>query len=238
VVKGARQAVAFLTPFGGAVEPGPEALAWFPVVGAGLGLLLGGVWWAAARGWPQPVAAAVVVAADLAATGMLHFDGLVDSADGLLPPLCARRRLEVMATPGVGAFGMAAGGAVLLLRWAALDSLRPAPFLLAGLWCASRTAMAVIATTQPYARPDGGLATAFLGRRLRPSAAVAAVAAVAAAAVWRVPAGPVAVAAGAVAALGVAALARRRIGGFTGDVLGAAGVLLETVGLVVAAAKW
>jgi cobalamin synthase len=40
------------------------------------------------------------------------------------------------------------------------------------------------------------------------------------------------------AAIGVVALARRRLGGYTGDVLGASGVVLETVGLVVAAARW
>jgi adenosylcobinamide-GDP ribazoletransferase len=237
-VRGARQAVAFLTPLGGGVTPSPDALAWFPVVGAALGLLLGGVWWAAGRIWSRPVAAAVVVAADLAVTGMLHFDGLVDSADGLLPPLDRARRLEVMATPGVGAFGVAVAGAVLLLRYGALASMGPAPLLVAALWCASRTAMAVIVTTQPYARPDGGLATAFLGRRPRPGMAVAGVLALAAAAAWKVPAGPVAVAAGLAAAALVTVLARRRLGGFTGDVLGAAGVLLETTGLVVAAARW
>ncbi|MDQ4089145.1 MAG: adenosylcobinamide-GDP ribazoletransferase, partial [Actinomycetota bacterium] len=77
-----RRALSFLTPLGGPVAPSPAALPWFPVVGAVLGLTLGGVWWLADRLWVAPVAAAVVVAADLALTGMLHFDGLVDSADG------------------------------------------------------------------------------------------------------------------------------------------------------------
>ena len=111
-----RRALAFLTPLGGPVAPSPSALAWFPVVGALLGLGLGGVWWLADRLWAAPVAAAVVVAADLALTGMLHFDGLVDSADGLLPPLVAERRLEVMADPAAGAFGVGVAVVVLLLR--------------------------------------------------------------------------------------------------------------------------
>jgi adenosylcobinamide-GDP ribazoletransferase len=50
--------------------------------------------------------------------------------------------------------------------------------------------------------------------------------------------GAIALCAAALTAAAVVALAVRRIGGFTGDVLGAAGVLAETVGLVVAAAKW
>ncbi|HEY2300870.1 MAG TPA: adenosylcobinamide-GDP ribazoletransferase [Acidimicrobiales bacterium] len=232
--------MAFLTPLGGAVTPGPEAMAWFPAVGAVLGLLLGVIWWGATRVWSPGPAAAVVVAADLILTGMLHFDGLVDSADGLLPPLDRARRLEVMSAPDVGAFGVAAAGAVLLLRWSALASLRPRPLLLVGLWCASRTAMAVVGATQPYARAEsgGGLASAFLGRPPWIALALGGVAAVAAMAVWRLPAGVVALAAACAAAAAVTALARRRLGGFTGDVLGALGVVLETVGLLVAAAKW
>lgn len=226
-MSGARQAIAFLTPVGGAATPSPKALPWFPVVGAGIGAALGGVWWVAGELWPPVVAAAVVVAADLALTGLLHLDGLADSADGLLPHLPRERRLDVMAAPDVGAFGVGVAGAVLLLRWSALAVLRPDPALLAGLWCGSRTLMATVATTVPYAR-DEGLATAFLGGPLTwPIAVVGAV-------IAGVLAGVAAV--GVLAGLLVVALAKRRVGGFTGDVLGAAGVVGETAGLLVAAA--
>jgi adenosylcobinamide-GDP ribazoletransferase len=241
-MRGATQAAAFLTPFGGPAVPGPESLVWFPAVGAGIGLVLGGVWWAADRAFPAAVAAAIVVGADLAITGMLHFDGVVDAADGLLPHLTRERRLAVMAVPDVGAFGVAVGGLALLARWAALATVRPAVWLLVALWCLSRTAMAVTVRTQPYARQEGGLATAFLASRNSPRNllvfVVATVAAVAVAAAWKVPAGPVAACAAVVGAGLVVALARRQLGGFTGDVLGAAGVVCETVGLVVASAKW
>ena len=237
-----RRALAFLTPLGGPATPSPAALAWFPAVGAALGLALGGVWWAAAEIWPAAVAAAVVVLADLALTGMLHLDGLVDTADGLLPPLDRERRLEVMADPRAGAFGVGAAGAVLLVRWVALTALSPRALLLGGLWCASRSAMALITVTVPYARPSG-LAAAFVtgGQRRRPTE-VALVAGVAGAVVlgalgrgWGGAAAVVAVGAGATA---VVALAGRRLGGFTGDVLGAAGMVGETAGLLVAAARW
>ena len=231
-----RRALAFLTPLGGPVAPSPSALAWFPVVGALLGLALGGVWSVADRLWAPPVAAAVVVAADLALTGMLHFDGLVDSADGLLPPLSSERRLEVMADPAAGGFGVAVAVVVLLLRWASLAALAPAPVLLAALWCASRLTMAVVARRVSYARP-GGLAGAFLdpGRRGVPVAGVLLVIALTFLAGGDGVAGLVALA---LAAGGVVALAVRRIGGFTGDVLGAAGVVGETAGLLAAAARW
>ncbi|HVL07450.1 MAG TPA: adenosylcobinamide-GDP ribazoletransferase [Acidimicrobiales bacterium] len=231
-----RRALSFLTPVGGAVAPSPGALAWFPVVGAALGLALGGIWWSADRLWAAPVAAAVVVAADLALTGMLHFDGLVDSADGLLPPLDRARRLEVMADPAAGAFGVGVAVVVLLLRWAALAALAPAPLLLAALWCGSRSVMAVAAGTVPYARP-GGLAGAFLdGRRRRGSPA--GVVLVLVLAVSAGGDGMVGVVVLGLAGAAVVALAARRLGGFTGDVLGAAGMIGETAGLLAAAARW
>jgi adenosylcobinamide-GDP ribazoletransferase len=240
-----RSAVAFLTPFGGARPPDAGTLDWFPLVGACLGLLLGGVWWVASRAWISPVAAAVVVVADLAITGLLHFDGLIDSADGLLPPLAPARRLEVMADPHVGAFGVVVAGAVLLVRWASLAALRPGILLVAGLWCLSRTAMAVVARTQPYVRGAGGLAHAFGVASPRPSGMrrwLPLGAGLALAAVllgfWRIGAGAAAGGAAAVSVAAVVLFARRRIGGYTGDVLGACGVLAESAGLMVAAARW
>jgi adenosylcobinamide-GDP ribazoletransferase len=180
-----------------------------------------------------------VVAADLGLTGMLHLDGLADSADGLLPHLSRERRLEVMREPTVGAFGVAAVVITLLGRFAVFATLRPAPLLVAALWCGSRTGMAAVIGRVPYARREVGLASAFVGVPL-PLVAIAVIAAGAAAlaAAWSVPAGPVAVAASLVAFGAIVAWARWRIGGFTGDVLGAAGVVGETIGLLVAAARW
>jgi len=212
---------------------------WFGPVGALIGAVLGLVWWGAANVWPAPVAAVIVVAADLAITGLLHIDGLADAADGLLPHLDRERRLAVMATPDVGAFGVAVVGVTLLLRAAALASTDPqgwkAVAFLAAVWCAARTVMAVTTVTVAYAR-DSGLATPFLGASLTATAA-AAVPFVALAAARGIG-GLVAVASGIVAGALVVAFARRRIGGFTGDVLGAAGVVTETVALVVMSARW
>jgi adenosylcobinamide-GDP ribazoletransferase len=233
-------ALAFLTPLPvSSRAPTGRTFLWFPVVGAVLGGVIGLLW----KGLDDLtngqglIVAAMVVGADLALTGALHFDGLVDAADGLFAPVERARRLEIMAGPEVGAFGMATGLMALLLRVACLATLDPAPLLLIGLWCASRTVMACVAAALPYCRPEG-LASAFLDdmpEALVIGAAGALLAVFAAAGFgWR---GPLAVAAGLVAALGVALLARRRIGGFTGDILGACGVVCETVGLIVAAGR-
>lgn len=231
-----RRALSFLTPLAGASDPSPAALLWFPIVGALLGFGVGGVWHLSDWLWPPLVAATLVVLADLVITGMLHFDGLVDSADGLIPHLSPERRLVVMAEPTSGAFGMAVGVVVLALRGAALATLAPSALLVAGLWCASRTLMAATMARVPYARPGGGLAAAFLTARVRPVAAEGVLSAIILAALWRPIPGAIAVLVGLGAGLGVVRLAQRRIGGFTGDVLGAAGMVTETIGLVAAAA--
>jgi adenosylcobinamide-GDP ribazoletransferase len=234
-----RRALAFLTPLpvGTAVPPDRRTLAWFPVVGALIGAVLGAVWWGAERLWPAPVAAGLVVAADLALTGILHFDGLMDTADGLLPHLTRERRLAVMRQPDIGAYGVAIAVVVIGLRFAALASMQPRVLLLAGIWCASRTTMAVISGALPYAR-DHGLASPVVGSAWRPIGLYGLIGSVSLGAFAGGRLQEAAVASAFAGAFVVAVFARRRIGGFTGDVLGAAGVIGETVALVVAAAKW
>jgi adenosylcobinamide-GDP ribazoletransferase len=232
-----RRALAFLTPLGGAAVPDRRTMSWFPVAGAVIGLAVGAAWWGAERLWPPAVAAALAIAVDLGLTGMIHVDGLVDSADGLLPQLPRERRLAIMQEPTVGAYGIAVASIVLLLRFTALASMTPSVLLVAGAWCGSRTVMAVATRALPYAR-GGGLATSFLGGDWRPVGLYGLIAAVSLGAVADGRRTEVAVAAGIVAALLVVGFAHRRLGGFTGDVLGAAGVIGETVALVVAAAKW
>jgi len=253
-----RRAVSFLTPFGGAADPAPSALAWFPAVGAIIGLVVGGIWWAARRAWAPPAAAAIAVIADAALTGLLHLDGFADAADGLLPPLPRARRLEVMADPRLGAFGVAGLAIVLLARFGAFASMLPSPLAVAGLWSGSRTAMAVTVRVVPYARP-AGLASAFRATPAsdpaRPRAApglaglaglsgpavlglAGALLAMGLAFAGRGALGLAAVGAEAVAAAAVVLLAWRRLGGFTGDVLGAAAVAGETAGLLTLAWRW
>jgi adenosylcobinamide-GDP ribazoletransferase len=232
-------ALGFLTVLGRAQRPTSATLRWFPVAGLLIGAAVGCLWWLTGQAWSAGVAAALAVLADLVLTGMLHLDGLADSADGLLPHLPRERRLLVMGEPGVGAFAVVAIAAVLLLRWSALASHAPDVLLVAALWCASRSLMAASVGSLPYARAEGGLVTTFegqgdgwaLGLLGGAGALVVAVAADGFG-------GAVAVVAAIAAGVGVLAFGRRQLGGYTGDVLGAAGVVAETVGLVVAAAHW
>jgi adenosylcobinamide-GDP ribazoletransferase len=238
-----RAALAFLTPLGGrqAAPPTPATMAYFPVVGASLGAVIGLSWWAARRRLPSLPAAALVVAMDALMTGGLHLDGLADTADGLCAHVPAKSRLDIMAEPQVGTFAVVALGVTLLSRTAALAALEPSPALLAALYCSSRSVMVIASRALPYARGEG-LATAFLPEPAGPDGAlVAGIAGAGAALLVAALAGgrrgARAVVAGWVFGALVLVLAGRRIGGFTGDVLGASGVVCETAGLVVAAAK-
>ncbi|MHB8295588.1 MAG: adenosylcobinamide-GDP ribazoletransferase [Acidimicrobiales bacterium] len=274
-------AASFLTVLGRPRPLGRSIVAWFPVVGALLGALLGVIWWLGLLVWPPVVAAVVVVGSELALTGALHLDGLADAADGLLatPDPGRAGRLQIMGGPEVGAFAVAAvflslagrvaglaaiarrvAGPVPLAALAAGPSatglaaghaasvpgagpvgpaLVPGLLLLASIGAASRAEMGLIAALLPEARPGGlGAAVSASAREAVPVLVAALGGAVVMAAGWRPVAGPVAVLMGLVAAAGVAAVARARLGGHTGDVLGAAGVAAETVGLIVAAARW
>lgn len=280
---GLDRAVSFLTPLGSAAPPSPAAIPWFPLVGVAIGVAIGAVWYWSTRAFGPLVGAVLAVVTDLVLTGMLHMDGLADSADGLLchvdagapfyggpmgprDPVAraanAARRLEIMADPAVGAYGTIAVAAVSLCRVAALatigTNLAGSVILAGGLWCASRALMAVGLVTLPYARVEGGLASGFrvpsagsprasgtgrsragvrngwhLGWALFCLAAAGALLGY-----WQVRNGVAAFGAGTLAGVGVLAMGRKRLGGFTGDLLGASGVILETVGLLAAAAHW
>ena len=158
-----RRALSFLTVLGRAAEPNERTLSWFPLVGIGVGAVVGAAWWLAGRVWPAALAAVVAVAVDAAVTGCLHLDGLADTADGLLPAVGRTRRFEIMADPRIGAFGAVALVLVLSLRTAALAVTVARPLVIMGLWCGSRTMMGVVARSVPYAHAGGG--------RRRPSSA-------------------------------------------------------------------
>jgi adenosylcobinamide-GDP ribazoletransferase len=240
-----RRALSFLTVLGRADVPNARTLSWFPVVGAAVGALVGGAWWAAGRLWPPAVAALVAVAVDAGLTGCLHLDGLADSADGLIPPVTLERRFEIMADPRVGAFGAVALVVVLGLRVATLAATPAKVLVVAGLWCGSRTLMAAVARSQPYAHLEGGTASAFGADRAGPHPALGVYGvavyglalAGALAALGAGTRGIVAVATEIAAAVAVVWFARRRLGGYSGDVLGASGVIGETVGLLVLVAR-
>jgi len=222
-----------LRPFTGA----RSVWAW-PLVGA----LLGGAAAAVAAagqavGLPAGLIAAAVMATGAILTGAMHEDGLADSADGLFGGWTKERRLEIMKDSRIGSYGVLALLLAALARWSALVALieaGPIWAVLLAVGCLSRAPMAVLMAALPPARP-GGL-SAGTGR---PPAARVAVGLVIAGSIATAACGaaalPFALAA-CLPALLMAGLARARIGGQTGDILGATQHLAEVAILGTAAA--
>lgn len=122
------EALRFLTilPAPGLPPPSEQSIArsiaWYPVVGAIIGLLLLPVGWLAGWGWNAGVQAACIVVAWGLLTSGLHLDGLSDTFDGVMSWRSRERKLEIMRDSNVGAMGMLAIIAVLLLKFVWLQA--------------------------------------------------------------------------------------------------------------------
>ncbi len=209
---------------------------WFPTAGAVIGLMVGGVGVVAWHLTTPLVAGAVAVTAGLLITGAFHEDGLGDVADAFGGGHTVERRLEIMKDSRHGTYGVAAMAASIAIRVAALGSMPGPAALFASVVAAhvlARAGAVVLMATAPLARHRGlgvdyGQSTTW---RMATVAVISAAALSAAAVQWWV--GPLLVA----AVVGVALtglLAQRKIGGISGDVLGAAEQVAECLVLVVA----
>jgi adenosylcobinamide-GDP ribazoletransferase len=213
-----------------------EACWAWPLVGAVIGgLTAAAAWVGAALGLTPGIAAALGLAVGALATGALHEDGLADTADGLFGGWTPERRLEIMKDSHIGSYGTLALLLVTLAAWSALSTLLTMQAYGAVLVAAalSRSPMAVIMAVLPPARAGG------LSRSVGRPSRFAAIGAVGVAALVAAPLGLLgaAMACGAAAAgLVVALLARARIGGQTGDILGASQQLASLAALLVAVA--
>lgn len=226
---------------GGAIGRPLASAAWaFPLVGAGVGGIAALVFLIAQLlglgDWP---AALFAVLAGAALTGALHEDGLADAADGLFGGPDRERRLAIMRDSRHGTFGVLALVLSVALRAAAIAHTGEAIYAGLALIAAhavSRALLPAVMRALAPARADGLGAEAG-----RPSPAPLIVALAIGILIALAALGPVlglaafAVSAAAVGA--VAVLARRLIGGYTGDVLGASQQVAEIVMLLAAAAR-
>jgi len=211
-----------------------HASRYFPLVGWVVAAIAAAVYALAALVMPAPVAAVLSTAASIYATGAFHEDGFADTCDGLGGGLTAERVLEIMKDSRVGAYG-AIGIAVMLgLKCTALAMLPPASAIAALFFAhpVSRLAATSLIWRMAYARSEGKskpLAQQMRGGEFAIAAVTALLPAMLLLAVgtltpWAVAAG---VMAAALAALWLARKCHARIGGYTGDCLGAVQQLAE-----------
>jgi adenosylcobinamide-GDP ribazoletransferase len=215
------------------------AMAWAPTIGLLLGAAAGGVLELAARfGHTGPLLAAVLAIAVLALlTRGLHLDGLADLADGLGSGQPASRALEIMKRSDIGPFGVVTLVLTLGVQVAALAQAEALGRGLIAVICAAAAGRLALTWAccrgVPAARP-AGLGALVAGTVNPVAPVVLSVAALAGAfAFGKIFA--VAIAAGLAASLALLALAVRRLGGITGDVLGALVEIATAVCLLVTA---
>jgi adenosylcobinamide-GDP ribazoletransferase len=231
-------ALQFLTCLPVSLRSGPNPADWgrsalaYPLIGFLIGLLLAGL--QRLVGHADPLLQAALLTATWALiTGGLHLDGLADSADAWVGGHGDRERtLAIMKDPRSGPAAVSTLVLALLLKFVALAGL-----VKAGAWPAlllapvlGRSALVALLLSTPYVRP-GGMGSA-ISAHLPRAAAVLALFLVAAAGLLAGKAGALALAVAAAAWLALRWMMLRRLGGMTGDTLGAAVELTEVAVLV------
>lgn len=230
-----------------------RAVRHFPLVGAGVGAAGAAVAIGAQTLWPNAVAATLAVAATVWLTVAFHEDGLADTFDALLGAAPREKALAIMKDSRIGSYGAAALGSGLLLRVLMLAELLAHGALPAAAACVAahaggRAAAVALMRSLPYARDDtdpAAVKAGALARDVRLSDAI-----------WAATSGALLLGLTAwlqrfpVIAFGSAFLAlallvlllrawlRRRLGGYTGDTLGAAEQLGQIAVLLAFAASW
>jgi len=182
--------------------------------------------------FPPAVAAVLILAVWVLATGALHLDGFLDTCDGLFGGQTPEARLRIMRDERAGAFAVIGGVLLLLVKYACLASLADRTVALVLAPTLGRWGMALAVVAVPYGRSEG------LGRAMKDNAgwlqvilaSVTALATAVLAAEWL---GMAALAAAVLTTGAGAAFVLRRLPGLTGDVYGALCELLETVTLLV-----
>ncbi len=220
-----------IVPVGSAAEAPPpdwlaRAMKFFPLVGVFVGLAGAAVLLLAGQVWGSTTAALLAVATTIAITGAFHEDGLADTFDAL-GGWSVEKRLAIMKDSRLGTYGALALGIGVALRVAVLASLP--------LWlgAAALVASHAVARAMPlllvrrmrYAGDTAGMKVPYVESPLRPDEMIVALTVAALAALPLLMMAPLSLGAGLVLAAGMAAVvaagARRLLGGYTGDVLGA-----------------
>jgi adenosylcobinamide-GDP ribazoletransferase len=237
-------ALQFLTivPLPGISNPGERilggSLPFFPVVGLLIGGMVALVDFGLGHLFPVPVTSVFAVILLIAASGALHIDGLADTADGFFSARPGEQIIAIMKDSRSGPMGVVAIVCVVVLKITLIASV-------AGPWrwwvllltpLAGRCALLVHMALLPYVRPEGGLAEIFHRNRSRGHALWALAVLLAAGGLTGGMPGLIAGGCAFLAALLFAAYSFRRIGGLTGDTLGAACELTELFPPLVAAA--
>jgi adenosylcobinamide-GDP ribazoletransferase len=214
---------------------------YFPVVGIGIGLTSAVVLLLADRIWGPVVASLLAVAASIIVTGALHEDGLADTADGLGGGSSVEKRLAIMKDSRIGTYGTLALAFSLSLRVTALAEMPAwtAAAALISAHAAARITPVFVMNALPYAGDTAAMKVSYneasVSAHDRGFALVVVLCALLPLALVSIPSVVSGLLLGAALAAAVTLWARKRINGYTGDILGAIEQVFE-IGLLLGVA--
>jgi adenosylcobinamide-GDP ribazoletransferase len=217
----------------------PRSAKYMPLVGALIGAVVGAIILAASLCFPAPMPVVIGLIASILLTGALHEDGLADTVDAFGGGSSRERCLEIMKDSRIGTYGVLALIAVLALKGTSLVAIGPVSVVgvLIAAYAGGRLAAVLALAFLPYAGGDNVKVSRTPVRMTpRELAVAAATGLIVGICVMNIPAFVAATVIAFAAAAIVAWIAQRKIGGYTGDVLGAVEQVFETAFLAVAAA--
>ncbi len=214
------------------------AAPWFPIVGVVVGAIVGGVAWGVSNLTTPLVGAAVGVLVGVVVTGAFHEDGLADIADAFVGGWSTEDRLRILKDPLHGSYGVAAMCGSILLRVCALSAITPQQMFTAAIaaHCLARAGALALMLTTSLARHEGLGSDYVKSLRRLPtiiSLVVSLFLVVFILGLWSVAV----VGATIVGAATIRWWSIKKIGGITGDVLGAAEQVSETLILIALSAQ-
>lgn len=212
-----------------------DTVRFFPLVGLVIGVLLALLDWGFTWCFNPVIAAALDVIVLIGLTGALHIDGLADSGDGLFSHKPTAKILEIMKDSRIGSMGMATVVVVLLVKFAALTSISEHRFIMLLLIPAfARMGLVFAMVYLPYLRKTDGLAGPFFVQKL-PWLFLLFLALICAAAGFCYWQGVFVIAGFVVSTALLLLFYHKRMGGVTGDMLGAMIEVQEAFLLLLAA---
>ena len=216
-----------------------DAARYFPLVGILVGLVTGGVYLLAISVFPQPLAVLLAMVSGVLLTGGFHEDGLADACDGLGGGWDKAQILAIMKDSRIGSYGVLGLVLALALKFAALAAVPAARFLVIAVaaHAFSRFMAVSVMATQHYVRDDDNARAKPVAQDISSVGLACAALFALAPLVWLGWAGVAGAAGALVLRLAAAQYLYRRIGGYTGDCLGAVQQITE-IGFYLALLAW
>jgi len=236
------QALSFLTILpAGKILPLPlegkelaRSMAFFPLVGFVIGLLLASGYYLLSLLFPKSLVLWLTIGFLAFLTRGLHLDGFADTMDGLASGGTKEKILEVMRDSRIGAFGVISLILLIGAKYLALDQISNSslPYSLVLMTVMGRNSMVLVCYRSAYARPNEGLGKPFTENLSAREMALSLLSAFGLALLLKGLKGILVFVGTCLFSLGYGFFFKKKLGGITGDILGAANELSELLSII------